>query len=206
MNNCPQPLHSAAVPTVSPRGRYHGYTLIEILITVAVLGILAAVIIPQLGAAATDQVSGAAQIIISDLDYARSLAITNNSKYRIEFQIDQNRYVLTHAGDNAALNALPAHPFRKPSADPHSLEVALRDFPSVGATVKIASIVTEATSPKSVDTIEFNTLGQTTRTQPTIIWLSSSAGAEEVFLPIRVNPVTGLTTIGEFTTTAPITP
>ena len=192
--------------SVSRRGGRGGFTLIEILITVAVLGILAAVIIPQLGAAATDQVSGAAQIIVSDLDYARSLAITNNSKYRIEFQSDQNGYVLTHTGANAALDALPAHPFRKPSADPLALEVALRDFPSIGATVMIASIVTEETSPKAVDTIEFSTLGQTTRTQPTIIWLSSSAGAEEIFLPIRVNPVTGLTTIGEFTMTAPITP
>lgn len=187
-------------------GKRGGYTLIEILITVAVLGILAAVIIPQLGAAATDQVSGAAQIIATDLDYARSLAITNNSKYRIEFQTDQNGYVLTHTGPNAALNLLPVHPFRKPSADAQTLEVALRDFPSVGATVKIASIVTEETSPKSVDTIEFNTLGQTTRTQPTVIWLSSSAGAEEIFLPIRVNPITGLTEIGEFTTNVPLTP
>lgn len=183
-----------------------GYTLIEILITVAVLGILAAVIIPQLGVAATDQVSGAAQIIVADLEYARSLAITNNSKYRIEFESDRNLYVLTHTGANAALNVLPAHPFRKPSADPESLEVAFRDFPRVGATVRIASIVTEETSPKAVDMIEFNTLGQTTRTQPTIIWLSSSAGAEEIFLPIRISPITGLSAIGEFTTTAPLMP
>lgn len=192
----------AASSVFPPRG----YTLVEVLITVAVLGILAAVVIPQLGAGATDQVSGAAQIITADLDYARSLAVTNNSTYQIEFDIARNRYVVTHTGANTALNSLPDHPFRRPSADSQSLVVALADFPSVGATVRIVSIVTEETTPETVDSIEFGALGQTTRMQPTIVWLSSAAGAEAIYLPIRVNPATGLATIGDFTTIAPLIP
>ncbi|RCS42092.1 prepilin-type N-terminal cleavage/methylation domain-containing protein [Bremerella cremea] len=189
----------------SPDGlaRRVGYTLIEILITIAVLGILAAVVIPQIGSSAPDQVLGVAQILASDLDYARTLAISNGSKYKLTFDLAHNAYVLTHSSSNSALDVLPAQPFRKPSADPQSLTISPDDFPRLGTRIKIVAVVTDETSPKDVDSIEFGTLGQTTRTQPTLIWLSSSAGAEEIYLPIRVHPITGLTEIGDFTSTAP---
>jgi len=183
-----------------------GLTLIEILITVAILGILAATVIPQFGATAPDQVRAAAQIVAADMDYARSLAISNNSTYQITFQKARNGYVLTHSGANASLDDLPDNPFRKPSDDAKSLIVLLSDFPHVGSQATFAAIVTDESSPKEVTSIEFDTLGQTTRTQPTIIWLSSQAGAEDIYLPIEINPVTGLTTIGEITNIAPNIP
>ncbi|MBA2114972.1 hypothetical protein HOV93_21440 [Planctomycetes bacterium FF15] len=171
---------------------------------VAILGILAATVIPQFGATAPDQVRGAAQIVAADIDYARSLAISNNSTYLITYQKVRNGYVLTHSGSNTSLDDLPDNPFRKPSDDSQSLIVMLSDFPHVGSGAKIAAIVTDEPAPQEVTSIEFDTLGQTTRKQPTIIWLSSQAGAEDIFLPIEINPVTGLATIGEITTAAPI--
>lgn len=191
--------------SIAPPRKRRGLTLIEILITVAILGILAAAIIPQFGATAPDQVRGAAQIVAADLEYARSLAIANNSTYLITFTTTRNGYILTHSGTNTSLDALPDNPFRKPSQDARSLIVLLSDFPHVGAGAKIATIVTDETSPQVVDSIEFDTLGQTTRKQPTLIWLSSRAGAEDIYLPIEINPVTGLVTIGEITTVAPKT-
>ncbi len=182
-----------------------GLTLIEILITVAILGILAATVIPQFGATAPDQVRGAAQIVAADMEYARSLAISTNSTYLVTFQKTRNAYVLTHSGVNTSLDDLPDNPFRKPSDDAKSLIVALSDFPHIGSDVTIAAIVTDEPSPEEVASIEFGTLGQTTRKQPTLIWLSSRAGAEDIYLPIEINPVTGLTTIGEITTVAPTT-
>ncbi|PQO25986.1 hypothetical protein C5Y96_21280 [Blastopirellula marina] len=185
-----------------PRMR-RGLTLIEILITVAILGILAAAIIPQFGATAPDQVRGAAQIVAADMEYARSLAISNNSTYLVTFHKTRNGYVLTHSGTNTSLDTLPDNPFRKPSDDEKSLIVLLSDFPHVGSGARIGAIVTDEPSPQEVTSIEFDTLGQTTRKQPTLIWLSSRAGAEEIYLPIEINPVTGLTTIGEITNVAP---
>lgn len=180
-----------------------GLTLIEILITVAILGILAAAVIPQFGATAPDQVRGAAQIVAADMEYARSLAISNNSTYLITFSKVRNGYILTHSGTNTSLDDLPDNPFRKPSDDSKSLIVMLSDFPHIGSDAKIAAIVTDEPSPEEVTSIEFDTLGQTTRKQPTLIWLSSRAGAEDIYLPIEINPVTGLTTIGEITNVAP---
>lgn len=186
----------------SPQTR-RGLTLIEILITVAILGILAAAVIPQFGATAPDQVRGAAQIVAADMDYARSLAISNNSTYLITFSKSRNGYILTHSGTNTSLDDLPDNPFRRPSDDSKSLIVLLSDFPHVGSDVTIAAVVTDEPAPQEVTSIEFDTLGQTTRKQPTLIWLSSRAGAEDIYLPIEINPVTGLTTIGEITTVAP---
>ena len=180
-----------------------GLTLVEILITVAILGILAAAIIPQFGATAPDQVRGAAQIVAADMEYARSLAISNSSTYLITFSESRNSYTLTHSGTNTSLDDLPDNPFRRPSDDPKSLIVLLSDFPHVGSSVTIAAIVTDEPAPQAVTSIEFDTLGQTSRKQPTLIWLSSKAGAEEIYLPIEINPVTGMTTIGEITTVAP---
>ncbi|QDU75070.1 hypothetical protein Pan97_20910 [Bremerella volcania] len=191
--------------TKSPRPMpmRRGLTLIEILITVAILGILAAAVIPQFGATAPDQVRGAAQIVAADMEYARSLAISNNSAYLITFSKTRNGYILTHSGTNTSLDDLPDNPFRKPSEDSKSLIVLLSDFPHVGPDVTIAAIVTDEPSPQEVTSIEFDTLGQTTRKQPTLIWLSSRAGAEDIYLPIEINPVTGMTTIGEITNVAP---
>lgn len=174
------------------------------LITIAILGILAATVIPQFSASAPDQVLGAAQILVADLDYARALAIANGTRYELKFQPAQNRYILTHSGTNANFDRLPENPFRKPSADRKQLVVAIDDFPQFGTSVKIASVHTAETSSKLVGTLEFDSLGQTTREQPTLIWLSSTAGAETIFLPVEVNPVTGLASVGEFTRQAPI--
>jgi Tfp pilus assembly protein FimT len=53
------------------------------LLTIAVLGILAAILIPQLSGDLPERLNSGAQIISTDFDYARSLAVANNSSYRI---------------------------------------------------------------------------------------------------------------------------
>src|SRR5688500_9883392 len=64
-----------------------GLTLVELLITLAVISIVAALLIPQLGQQIPDQLSAVAQIVASDLEYSRALAVANNSQYRITFEL-----------------------------------------------------------------------------------------------------------------------
>src|SRR5437899_1296612 len=64
-------------------------TLIEVLLTIAVLAILAGILIPQLSGDLPERLSAAAQVISADLDYARSLAVANNSSYRITYDVIQ---------------------------------------------------------------------------------------------------------------------
>src|SRR5437762_3165015 len=87
-----------------------GLTLIELLLTLAVLGILAAILIPQLSGDLPERLSAAAQVVSADLDYARSLAVANNTSYTITFDPGSNRYYLRHSGPNPQFNTLPASP------------------------------------------------------------------------------------------------
>src|SRR5687767_2609849 len=68
-----------------------GLTLVEMLLTIAVLAILAAVLIPQISSDIPERLDAGAQVVASDLDYARSLAVANDSKYRVAFEPLSNR-------------------------------------------------------------------------------------------------------------------
>src|SRR5262245_22684629 len=94
------------------RGTAAGFTLLELLLTIAIIGILAAALIPQLTSDLPERLTYGAQVVSSDLDYARALAVANNSKYRVSFETNSNRYYLKHSGTDAAFNPLPASPFR----------------------------------------------------------------------------------------------
>ena len=94
--------------------RHPAFTLLELLLVVAIVGILVGVLLPNMQPAVYDQLRSTAQIVATDLAYARSLAVANNDNYRITFDLNANQYVLTHSGTNAALNTLPKTPFSSP--------------------------------------------------------------------------------------------
>ena len=64
-----------------------GLTLIELLIVVAVMGILAGLVLPSSNPSLHDQLRSAAQILAGDLAYGRSLAVTHNSRYQFTFDL-----------------------------------------------------------------------------------------------------------------------
>src|SRR4051812_4974088 len=72
-------------------------TLIEVLLTIAVLAILAGILIPQLSGDLPERLNAASQVISADLDYARSLAVSNNSTYRVTYDVAANKYYLQHS-------------------------------------------------------------------------------------------------------------
>jgi prepilin-type N-terminal cleavage/methylation domain-containing protein len=73
---------------------FGGFTLVEILIVVVILSIAAAIAIPMLSNAASLQLDSAADLLAGDLEYARSMAITRQKIYTIEFDDAGNSYQL----------------------------------------------------------------------------------------------------------------
>jgi prepilin-type N-terminal cleavage/methylation domain-containing protein len=65
-----------------------GFSLIEILIVVVILGIAGMMAIPMIGSASSVQVDAAADTIASDLGYAKNMAITNQKDYWAVFDSD----------------------------------------------------------------------------------------------------------------------
>jgi prepilin-type N-terminal cleavage/methylation domain-containing protein len=183
-------------------GRAAGLTLIELLLVIAVMGVLAGLAMPSSDPSICDQLRGVASIAAADLAYARGLAVANGSTYRIRLDVPNNRYILEHSGVNPALNPLPPSPFRSAGDPSNQYIVALKDLPHVGPTVRVAA-ATSGTSFQQVDNVEFGSLGQTTRSSPTTIWFAAGPASAPRYISLSVNPVTGLTTVGPYTSVGP---
>lgn len=175
-----------------PRRR-SGFSLVEMLIVVTILGILSALAIPSTNANLREQLQATAHTLTRDLDYARSLAVTNNSRYRMAIDVAQQRYVLTHTGTNAQLNTLPETPFRDPDDPANEQIVELENLVTGDATgARFLAAGPGGALSGTVTNIEFGPLGEVTSAQEVVVWLVAGAGDGRLYLPIRVDPITGL--------------
>jgi len=91
---------------------HRGFTLVELLIVVAVLVIAAVIVIPSIGSAADTQAVSAARVLGSDLEMARSLALTTQRLHSVVFSPDLQSYkvVADYGGEAYATVAAVAHP------------------------------------------------------------------------------------------------
>lgn len=70
----------------------HGYTLIEVLITVTIMGFAAAVVVPNMLRGGTLGVQAGARMIIADLMFAQNEAMAQQSTRRVVFDASGNSY------------------------------------------------------------------------------------------------------------------
>jgi len=180
-----------------------GFSIIELLIVVAIMGILAGLVLPRSDPGLHEQLRSAAQIMAADLAYGRSLAGINNSRYRFTFDTTNNRYILEHSGSDPALDILPNTPFRSLDDPPDQQIVAFEDLPHLGATVRIVEVAAQGSPPQPVGDLEFDPLGGTSRAAETTVWLAAGTGSATRYFQLGVNPVTGLTTVGAYSGDGP---
>jgi prepilin-type N-terminal cleavage/methylation domain-containing protein len=180
-----------------------GYSLIELLLVLTIMGILASMAIPNANPSLHDQLEGVAQMLAGDIAYARNLAVVNNSTYRFTFDITNNQYILKYSGTNPALVNLPKSPFGSQTDSASQQTVQLSHLPHIGGSVQLAAVYSMTTPAQSITDLEFGSLGQTTRAGNTIIWLGAGTGTAARYLSVRVNPVTGLTWIENYQTQQP---
>jgi prepilin-type N-terminal cleavage/methylation domain-containing protein len=193
------PFHRRDASTTSATSRRaarRGLTLIELLLTIAVLGILAAAVIPQLTSDLPQRLDAAAQVVAADLDYARALAVANNSTYQTTFQPPQNSYHLRHSGPNPLLHTLPRSPFRQNDDPPDQQTTDLSDLPLPDPGVRLVGVFVMQGAGQAATSVEFTALGDTTSKYETVVWLACGQGASQRFISVHVNPITGLTEIG----------
>jgi hypothetical protein len=179
------------------------------LLTVAVLGILAAVLIPQLTSDLPDRLDAAAQVVAFDLDYARSLAVANNSKYRVTFDPVANSFCLQHSGTNNLLNVLPRSPFRRASDAPDRQTTDLSELPLPEPSVRLVGAVRMEGPGVAATHVQFVALGNTSfdgtnaDTADTVVWLACGSGTSARYISVHVHHVTGLTDIGPVQSSLP---
>lgn len=68
------------------------FTLIEMMIVLVILAITAAMAVPMISSGAGMQVRSAANVLAADLEYAKSMAITNGSRYSVVFDTTNETY------------------------------------------------------------------------------------------------------------------
>jgi len=173
--------------------RRGGFTLVEVLIVVVVMGILASLVIPAFRSTHTVSLESAARILASDIRLARSQAVQFNMDFNVQFNFAGNSYTVIHpgAGSPPALK----NPLAPVGQEFGTYTVDFDQFSPPGATtphVKLAGAALKTTQ-QNVNDVSFNLLGGTGpfRSQDTIIWLTAGSGADRRAVRITVSWVTG---------------
>jgi len=181
-----------------------GFSLIELLIVLVVLGIVTGAVLTHMQSTVNDQLDAAARVVVGDLNYVRNLSVANNTNYRFTFQPGTSKYYFEHSGTNTTLDVLPASPYGVISESPTRQTTDVNIVSLNSASVAVAAVLVQASTPSPTSHLEFGPLGETTRSQETAIWLAAGFGDARRYVPITINPVTGITKIGEQTTTMPM--
>ncbi len=95
--------------------RKSGFTIIEIIMVIVLVSILAFVVIARSGSYYPVKLNGAGEKLLSDIRYAKRLAMTNHRIYGILFDVSENSYTVYDYGEP------PLDPEEEPSAveDPY---------------------------------------------------------------------------------------
>ena len=85
-----------------------GFTVIELLIVVVILAIAALTAIPMMSSASSMQIRSATNLVMADLEYAKSMAITRGQNYSVVFDPSADSYQIEDQDNNVI-----SHPVKK---------------------------------------------------------------------------------------------
>ncbi|MDB5297980.1 MAG: hypothetical protein JWO31_3963 [Phycisphaerales bacterium] len=87
--------------------RRPGFTLIEILGCVVILGILSAVIVPQINSRDDQRAAAAARVVVADLTYAQNRAVARQKTHYVVFSVSGKQYKVLDAWSPQTVIAHP---------------------------------------------------------------------------------------------------
>ena len=104
------PATSALRRTGPTRGIPAGFTLIEILVVVIILGIAAAVIVPHIGSRSDLKATSAARLIMADLIYVQNRSISQQKMHYVAFDTATGSYRVQSMEGSPAVMTVITHP------------------------------------------------------------------------------------------------
>lgn len=162
------------------------FTIIELMIVLVILAIAAATVVPMMSSAASMQIRTAASMIATDLEYAKSMAISRGQPFSVVFDTGNETYQI----EDQAGNVIP-HPVKK------GFDYVV-DFQNDSRLNKV-NIVSAEFEPGANQTISFDYLGSPHSGDGAANPLNSgviSLQAGGSTRTVTVEPVTGYISIG----------
>jgi len=95
--------------TVREQSYLTGFTFIEILIVIVLIGITAMIAVPMISSSASMQIYSAANMIAADLEYAKSMAISRGQNFSVVFEKENDSYSIKQEGSEEPIQ----HPVKK---------------------------------------------------------------------------------------------
>lgn len=139
-------------PTTRRRPR-RGYTLIEVLITVAIMGLAAAIVVPNMMQGGTLGVQAGARMIIADLLFAQNEAMAQQGERRVVFDAAGNSYRVEKFDSAASAWVLEFNPVLGAPAGSANYEV---DFDDDG---RFSGVEIVSADFNGTNTVTFDDLG-----------------------------------------------
>lgn len=167
--------------------RRRGYTLIEVLITVTIMGLAAAIVVPNMMQGGTLGVQAGARMIIADLLFAQNEAMAQQSTRRVAFDTDNNSYRVQKYDSGASAWVLEFNPSKGMGNDQQNYEV---DFEQDS---RFRGIEIVSADFNGSSTIEFDDLGNPSSGGTVVLKF------EDHEFEIKVAPFTGRVTVGRIT-------
>ena len=158
-----------------------GFTLIELMIVVAVLAIVGALVVPMIGNNAPDKLRGAANRLVADLAFTKVESIAHGDDLRlVVFDNSNDRYHIAAASD-------PATPLTNPIAgQPYRVTYGQ------GNAATLINVTLDSYSLNGDDQLGFNLYGGLD--QPTAATITLEC--DGLTVTVSVDPNTGEASIG----------
>ena len=115
-----------------------GFTLVEILVTVALIGIISAIAIPDWGTVLlTFRLNGATRQVQSELHRIKMKAVNENVNFRLVYSDKANSYQVQRDGTLVETKVLPEGIELRTATSPLTLEFTPRGTPNITSPVTV---------------------------------------------------------------------
>lgn len=155
------------------RDLLRGFTIIELMIVVVILSIAALTAIPMMSSASSMQIRSATNLIMADLEYAKSMAITRGQNYSVVFNVGTDSYQIEDQSGNVI---------------PHPVKTGFNYVMSFPNDSRLSRVDITGVNFNGTPTVEFDCLGSPDNGG------TISLQASNMTATVMVEPVTGYIT------------